>query len=158
MEEGEKPRTFKRKRPPSKEATRLMVFALLSSVGLAAVLGYVFLPTLLHWEQQPKDPHYELAVIREGSLSRVVVVGSSFPRELGYFEIHLAVDGENLTFGPLQNGMEGTVSFLDANDNGILDREDYFLVEVETGKTYTFLIVPIEKSKEGGVGYITWEA
>lgn len=158
MEEPESPRSFRRRRPPSPQATRLMIFALGASIGLAAILSYVFLPILLFWEEQPKDPHYVLAAIQEGDRTRIVIVGATFPRSVDSFDIFLSVDGRNFTFGPLREGMGGMVSFDDANDNGVLDVQDYFLVEVEPGRTYTFLIVPRDDPERGGVGYIKWTA
>jgi hypothetical protein len=158
MEGQEVPRNFRRRRPPSPQATRLMIFALVASIGLAAVLSFVFLPVLFFWEEQSKDPHYVLAAIPEGERTRIVVVGSTFPRQLGYFDVMLLVDSQNYSFGPISDGMEGMVSFSDANGNGILDEGDYFLVEVEPGRTYTFLILPREDPERGGVGFIKWTA
>ncbi|MFQ5838191.1 MAG: hypothetical protein ACE5HJ_05350 [Thermoplasmata archaeon] len=155
MEEGERPRTFRRRRPPSPEATRLMLFSLVAAIGLAAVLTYVFLPTLLHYEQLSKEPQYDLAAIPDGSSLRIEIVGASSPRELEEFEVLLIVDSEDFAFGPLPDGIEGVVSFFD-NGDGILNVGDYFLLEVQQGKTYRLLILPVDRVKEEGVGYFKW--
>ncbi|MEE9236383.1 MAG: hypothetical protein V3U52_01140 [Thermoplasmata archaeon] len=157
MAKGENTSTFGRRRPPSPQATRLMLFSVIASIGLAAILGYVFLPTLLYYEQLPKGPNYELAAFQVGSSFRIVIVGASLPGELGDFEVLLAVDSENHTFGPLPEGIEDLVSFFD-NDNGILDVGDYFLVEFESGKTYRLLILPVDRTRDEGVGFTKWPA
>ncbi len=156
MEEKGEGRPFRRRRPPSKQATRLMLFSLLASLGLAAVLGYVFLPKLLYYEQLPESPHYELRATSTDSTLRIEIVAASLPKELKEFEVLLIVDSQNYTFGPLPDDIEGLVRFFDTNDLGLLDTGDYFLVEVEVGKTYTLLILPVDRTEDEGVGYLKW--
>ncbi len=156
MEAPEQPKKFTRRRPPSKQATRLMLFSVLAALGLAAVLAFVFLPTLLFYEEQPKGPHYRLAATLEDGTLRVEVASASLPGALGEFEVLLRVGEEEHTFGPLPAGLEGLVSFTDANGNGVLDAGDFFLVEVEPGTTYTLLILPLDREEETGVGYLRW--
>lgn len=156
MADNDEARPFRRRRPPSRQATRLMMISVLSSLGLAAVLGVVFLPVLLQYEQAPKDPHYQLAAVPHGSQLRIEIIGASFPRELGAFKVLLVVDSEEHVFGPLPQGMDGLVSFVDDNKDGILNQGDYFLVEMEEGRTHSLLILHPDPEKAGGVGFIRW--
>lgn len=160
MAKPEESRPFTRRRPPSRQATRLMLFSALAAVGLAAVLAFFFLPPLLFYEDQPKGPHYQLGATLEDGTLRVRVDAASLPRPLGAFEVLLAVNNgthtTNHTFGPLPEGIEGLVSFTDANGNGVLDAGDYFLLAVEPGTTYTFLILPVDREEDRGVGRLRW--
>ncbi len=135
-----------------------MLFSLIASIGLAAILAYVFLPTLFYYEQLPKGPQYELAAFQDGSSFRIVIVGASLPGELGDFEVLLAVDSENHTFGPLPEGIDDLVTFFDDDGNGILDVGDYFLVEFESGNKYRLLILPVDRTRDEGVGFTKWPA
>lgn len=160
MEGPEESRPFARRRPPSPQATRLMLLSALASIGLAAVLGYVFIPTLLFYEDQPKSPNYQLVAVQEGSVLRVTVDSVFMPGSLSDFEILLLVDSEadseRHLSGPLPSDIPGLMTFTDANGNGILDKDDYFLIELEAGKTYRLLILMVDREREEGVGFLKW--
>lgn len=160
MAGDEETRSFKRRRPPSRQATRLMLISVAASLGLGAALGVLFLPVLLQYEQQPKDPHYQLAAFSEGSQLRIEIVGASYARELGAFNILLRVgagaNSHDYIFGPLPQGIDGLVAFVDDNDDGLLNRDDYFLIEMEEDTSYFLLILHPDPEKEGGVGAFSW--
>lgn len=124
---------------------------------MAAVLGVVFLPILLQYEQHPKDPYYELAVSDQDSYVRVEIVTASFPQELGAFRVELRVDSAFHSFGPLPQGVDDLVSFFDANGDGVLNVGDYFLVE-DIGTDYSLLILHPDPAEEGGVGFKRWSS
>ncbi len=65
------------------------------------------------------------------------------------------MDSQNHTFGPLPE-TNGLVSFTDDNQNGILDVGDYFIVDIEPGKTYRLLILPVDRTEDLGVGFVKW--
>lgn len=156
MAEPEEPRPYTRRRPPSRQATRLMLFSALAAVGLALVLAFAFLPTLLFYEGQPKGPHYDLDPRPEDGTLRVVVRAASLPGDLADFEVLLRLDGTDHLFGPLPAGIEGVVAFTDANENGVLDEGDHFLVELGSATTVTLLILPVDREDLEGVGYLRW--
>lgn len=137
-----------------------MLVSVAASLGLGAVLGVLFLPVLLQYEQQPKDPYYQLAAFSDGSQLRIEIVGASYPQELGVFHILLRVgsgtNSQEHFFGPLPEGIDGLVSFFDANDDGILNGGDYFLIEMEENPTYFLLILHPDPEVEGGVGSFSW--
>ncbi|MFQ6012629.1 MAG: hypothetical protein ACE5LS_03170 [Thermoplasmata archaeon] len=145
-----------RRRPPSPQAKRLMVVSALASIGLAAVLGVVFLPILLQFEAQPKDPFYTLVGEPAGSMTTVTVATASFPRpfeELGLFLLDDSLQYE----GPLHPSIPvGPVSYVDANGDGVLNVGDYFRVQIETGREYVLLITLLADPGGGGVGRYAW--
>ncbi len=153
-------RHFKRRRPPSRQATRLMLISVAASLGLGVTLGVLFLPLLLQYEQQPKDPYYQLAAFSSGSQLRIEIVGASYPQQVGVFRVFLRVgtvpNSQEHVFGPLPEGIDGLVGFFDANDDGILNVSDYFLIEMEENTEYLLLILHPNPEVEGGVGYYSW--
>ena len=75
------------RRPLSSKGKRMMLVSAAGSIGLAVVLGVVFLPILLQLEGQPRDPFYTLAGETLDAMTTVTVEAASFPRpfeELGF--------------------------------------------------------------------------
>lgn len=162
-------RSFRRRRPPSPQATRLMLVSLAASIGLAVVLGVVFLPILFEFEDRTRNPVYFLQAETQDGTTRLTVFSASAPRPFDAFEVALLVwapgaeeELKDFHHGPLDPAIPvGPVSFEDANANGILDEGDYFEVSVEDGTTYTLLILMADETFDDpldarGVGGFRW--
>lgn len=146
-----------RRRPLSAKGKRMMLVSAAASLGLAVVLGVVFLPILLQLEGQPRDPFYTLSGEATDAMTTVTVESASFPRpveELGFRLINGSVRHE----GAL-NAREpvGPVSYIDADGDLTLNVGDYFRVQVETGRHYVLLIILNEDPGPGGVGFYEWD-
>ncbi|MEE9174183.1 MAG: hypothetical protein V3U30_04330 [Thermoplasmata archaeon] len=146
-----------RRRPLSAKGKRMMLASAAGSIGLAVVLGVVFLPILLQLEGQPLDPFYTLAGETTDVMTTVTVEEASFPRpfeELGF----LLINGSLRHEGALDpNRPVGPVAYTDADGDGTLNVGDYFRVQVETGRHYVLLITLLEDSGPGGVGLYDWD-
>ena len=157
-------RGFRRRRPPSAQATRLMLVSLVAALALAAVLSYVFLPKLLEFSGRPQAPYYELGRESLDGTARITVVLASEPRALDAFDIGLIVEAPDEDTRIVQTPLgtpdpAGAIAFVDANGDGILNVGDYFDVTVEPGATHTLLILPKGGAvEEGGVGGLRWTA
>lgn len=151
--EGEHKR---RRRPPSPQAKRLMLVSAVASIGLAVVLGIVFLPILLQLEAQPKDPFYTMAGETAGDVTTVIVSTAAFPRPNEEFGL-LLLDGGLRHEGPLHPSIPvGPVSFTDRSGDGILNVDDFFTIQVEPGRQYILLITLQADPGGGGVGRHAW--
>ncbi|MCJ2531358.1 MAG: hypothetical protein LN413_03435 [Candidatus Thermoplasmatota archaeon] len=146
-----------RRRPLSPQGKRVMLISAGASIGLAVVLGIVFLPILLQFEGQPRDPFYTLVGETTDAVTTVTVEAASFPRpfkELGFRLIngslrHEAALNASDPFGP--------VSYIDADGDLTLNVGDYFRVQVETGRHYALLITLLEDPGPWGVGLYDWD-
>ncbi len=151
-EEGHKGR----RRPLSPKGKRMMLVSAAASIGLALVLGVVFLPILLQFEGQPRDPFYMLTGETTGAVTTVTVEAASFPRpfeELGF----LLIDGSLRYEGALDPIRPvGPVTYTDADGDLTLNAGDYFRVQVETGRQYVLLITLLDDPGPGGVGFYEW--
>ncbi|MFQ5908738.1 MAG: hypothetical protein ACE5JE_07950, partial [Thermoplasmata archaeon] len=146
----------RRRRPPSPQAKRLMLVSAIASIGLAVVLGVVFLPILLQLEAQPRDPFYTLAGETAADVTTVTVATASFPRSFQEFGLLLLEDGLRHE-GPLRPSIPvGPMSYTDANDDGTLDVGDFLTIQVETGRHYVLLITLQADPGGGGVGRHEW--
>ncbi len=142
-----------RRRPLSPKGKRMMLLSAAASIGLALVLGVVFLPILLQFEGQPMDPFYALTGETTDAVTTVTVEAASFPRPFAELGLKL-FNGSLLRHeGALDpNRPVGPVSYTDADGDGTLNVGDYFRVQVETGRRYVLLITLLEDSGPGGVG------
>lgn len=156
MADAEGGRSFGRRRPPSKQATRLMLISALGAIALGVALGSLFLPRLLEFEGRPLDPFYELEGHPEPLLENVTVVRATNASPFDKLGILLFED--SLQFeGPMLPGIPvGPVSTVDANGDGILNVGDYFLVEVMPDRAYVLLITLLADPGGGGVGRHSW--
>lgn len=156
MVEAEGERRTGRRRPPSKQATRLMLVSALAAIGLAVVLGVLFLPTLLEFEGRPRDPFYDMEGRLEGTRQNVTVVRASNPRPFSELGLLLLEDAQRYD-GPIHPDIPvGPVSYFDADRDGMLNGGDFFLVTVMPGRTYILLITLLDDPGGGGVGRIEW--
>lgn len=146
-----------RRRPPSPQAKRLMLVSAASSIGLAVVLGIVFLPVLLQLEAQPRDPFYTLAGETTGTMTTVTVDAASFPRLIEEFGVLLINDSLRHEGALHPNRPVGPVSYTDANDDGTLNVGDFFRIQVEPGRHYVLLITLLDDPGGGGVGRHAWD-
>ena len=146
-----------RRRPPSPQAKRMMRVSAVASIGLAVVLAVVFLPILLQFESQPRNPSYTLAGETTGAMTTVTVKAASFPRpfeELGFRLINGSLQHE----GALDAiDPDGPVAYTSADGDLTLNVGDYFRVQVETGRHYVFLIILKADPGPGGVGFYEWD-
>ena len=146
-----------RRRPLSSKGKRMMLVSAAGSIGLAVVLGVVFLPILLQLEGQPRDPFYTLAGETTDTVTTVTVEAASFPRpfeELGFLLINGSLRDEG-ALDPINP--VGPVSYTDADGDLTLSVGDYFRVQVETGRHYVLLIILNEDPGPGGVGFYEWD-
>ncbi len=153
-EEGHKGR----RRPLSPKGKRMMLVSAAASIGLALVLGVVFLPILLQYEGQPRDPFYTLAGEPTDAVTTVRVEAASFPRpfeELGFLLINgsLRHEGALDPVSPV-----GPVAYTDDDGDGLLSVGDFFRIQVEPGREYVLLITLLDDPEGGGVGRYAWVA
>ncbi len=146
-----------RRRPLSPKGKRMMMVSAAASIGLALVLGVVFLPILLQFEGQPRDPFYTLTGKTTDAVTTVTVEEASFPRpfeELGF----RLINGSRQYEGALDPiNPVGPVSYTDADGDLTLNVGDYFRVQIETGRHYVLLITLNEDPGPGGVGLYDWD-
>ncbi|MCJ2554844.1 MAG: hypothetical protein LN410_01390 [Candidatus Thermoplasmatota archaeon] len=152
-EEGHKGR----RRPLSPKGKRMMLVSAAASIGLALVLGVVFLPILLQFEGQPRDPFYTLTGETTDAVTTVRVETASFPRpfkELGFRLINGSLRHEAALNA---SNPVGPVSYINTDGDLTLNVGDYFRVRVETGRHYVLLITLLEDPGPWGVGLYDWD-
>ena len=144
---GETP--FRRRTPPTPQATRLMRVSLAAGVLLVVVLGIVFIPTALRYGQV-KPPVVTL-VVSGASPFNVTVAFVSAPFALDTYSVWL-----NVTSGashvldcgsrqePLANNTPrcgGALTFSDVNGDGILSVGDRFVVRAQSGPSLAYKLL-----------------
>lgn len=145
-----------RRRPPSPQAKRLMLVSVAASIGLAVVLGIVFLPILFALEGQPRDPFYTLAGETAGSVTIATVIGEAAPRPYDELGIVL-LNGSLRHEGPIHPAIPvGPVSYVDNDGDRALSVGDFFRIQVEPGRAYVLLITLLDDPGGGGVGRYAW--
>ena len=137
---------FRRRTPPTPQATRLMRVSLLAGVLLVVILGVVFIPTALRYGEV-KPPVVTLAVSGSGPFN-VTVATVSARFALGTYYVWL-----NVTSGtaavvncgnaqePLGNGTPrcgGTLAFFDTDRDGVLSVGDRFVVQPRSGSSLKY--------------------
>lgn len=133
-------RPFRRRRPPSRSATRLMLVALVSGILLVVVLALVFVPVALEYEGRPFI-RVDLARSADDPY-RVVVARVNQPFPLADFRVDLwnATDPAAPVPLPGLDLAEGTssdgVRFLDADGSGTLTAGDAFEVTPVPGTAF----------------------
>ena len=145
-----------RRRPPSPQAKRLMLVSAAASIGLAVILGVIFLPILFALEGQPQDPFYTLQGQTLGNVTVATVSAATAPRpytDLGL----LLVTGSSRHEGGLNPAVPvGPVTYTDVDSDGILSVGDRFRIQVAAGLEYVLLITLLDDPAGGGVGRYHW--
>ncbi|MFQ5918901.1 MAG: hypothetical protein ACE5I4_02490 [Thermoplasmata archaeon] len=145
-----------RRRPPSPQAKRLMLVSAVASIGLAVVLGVVFLPILFAFEGQPRGPLYILEGETIGSETHLTVTTAIAPRPYAELGI-LLVNGSSRHEGALNpNVPVGPVTYADDDRDGFLSVGDRFQIQIGSGFEYVLLITLLDDPGGGGVGRYAW--
>jgi hypothetical protein len=147
--ESKGPVEFRRRIPPTPQATRLMKISLASGLLFILVLSAVFVPRALQYDQPP-NPIAVLALRSAGPFV-VEVVRVNVEKPLAEYRAELSVTGYgrpslNATQNPLAEGdwpapFAGNVSFDDADGDGALSAGDTFTVLPRSGYSSYLLLV-----------------
>lgn len=130
---------FRRRTPPTPQATRLMRVSLLAGLGLLVVLAVLFVPKALEFGAQP--PVVTIAGIEDpdGFTVRVTRVSTRYALSTYRAEVNVtdaqgrplvAFDVRPLTAGPYYGG---NVTFQDADGDGELSAGDAFAIRKQPG-------------------------
>ncbi len=143
------PVAFRRRIPPTPQATRLMKISLASGLLFILVLSAVFVPRALQYGQPP-NPIAVLA-LRSSDPFIIEVVQVNVEKPLSEYRAELNVSGYgrpslNATQNPLGEGawpapFAGDVSFDDADGDGALSAGDTFTVLSRAGYSSYLLLV-----------------
>ncbi len=146
---------FKRKRAPPPQATKLLVASLAAALVFMAALAIVFVPRYLEGLDQRPSTLLHLELNTTGGAPRIVVTYAAL--NLGVADFNATLHQGNGTLASLSSGLAGgnaTLSFTDANGDGLLDPGDYFTVHVTAQALYTFEVWQLDVGYR--VGLVTW--
>jgi len=148
---------FRRRTPPTPQATRLMRFSLAAGLVFVLVLAAVFVPKALEWGTvQP--PAIVLSASGEGPFAVNVTSASRAYALDAYRATLVAANGsatETVDMRPLEAGGSwagGGVTFDDADGDGRLSVGDGFAVQPRPGTGWTYRLsifyVPLDADAE----------
>ncbi len=131
---------FRRRAPPTPQATRLMKVSLGAGLLFLVVLAAVFVPRALQYDQPPApfveltyqrgDP-FVVTVLRVNTLQPL----STYRAKVNVVNLTTIEASPDLTAGPWGSG---TVSFRDADGDGRLSRGDQFTIRAQSGGPWTY--------------------
>ena len=167
--EGEEP--FKRRTPPTPQATRLMRLSLAAGILFVVILGVVFVPTALHYGSV-RPPVVTLAASLTGPFNVTVTsVTASFALGSYYVWLNVTAGGNPLlncgnAQQPLVNDTAqcgGVLTFLDLDGSGTLSVGDVFRVLRQSGSDVAYSLSVFNTSRDQGrpecpcaAGAISW--
>lgn len=154
---------FKRKRGPPPQATRLLLSSLAAGLVFMALLAIVFIPRYLQFASPPPSVRLDLRIDTSSGTARIVVANvtplvpyDGPPLPVGSFNATLVRD--NVTVGSLPTGLGNgttTLSFFDANADGLLDVGDYFSITAHVQGSYRFIVYEVTAGQLAG--FLSWE-
>ena len=145
--------SFRRKQGPPPQATRLLLASLAAGLIFMAALAVVFIPRYLQFVDQPS---VEIVNLTAEAGGRIVVAATS--AVLGLDRFNATLLRENVTVATLGSGLAGgnaTLTFTDANGNGLLDDGDYFTVSASVVASYRLEVRQTDVGRL--VGLYAWE-
>jgi len=137
---------FRRRTPPTPQATRLMRVSLLAGVLLVVILAVVFIPTALRYGEV-KPPVVTLIVSGSGPFNVTVAsVSAAFALDTYYVWLNVTSGASPiLDCGgpqePLANNTPrcgGALTFFDAEGDGALSVGDRFVVQRQSGPSLAY--------------------
>ena len=140
---------FKRKRAPPPQATKLLVASLSAGLIFMALLAIVFVPRYLENLNPPPSTLLDLSLNTTAGAPHIMVTFALYNLALSDFNATLYRD--NVTIATLPAGLGGgasTLSFTDANHDGLLDLGDFFTVQVSAQGAYRLEVW------QGNVGHL----
>jgi hypothetical protein len=144
------------RRPLSAKGKRMMLVSAAGSIGLAIVLGIIFLPVLFALEGRPADPFYTLEGQTTAAETRVTVIEATAPRPFAELGV-LLINGSSRHEGALNPDVPvGPVTYTDDDGDGLLSVGDRFRIQVGSGLGYVLLITLLDDPGGGGVGRYAW--
>ena len=134
---------FRRRTPPTPQATRLMRVSLGAGVLFVVVLGVVFVPIALRYGEV-KPPVLVLGLVDQGPLV-VEVVSASAPFALGTYRAWVNetnANGSRLNFNvdPLAANTTwyGAVTYTDTDGDGTVSAGDRFTIPPQPGSGWSY--------------------
>ncbi len=146
---------FRRRTPPTPQATRLMRLSLAAGLLFLAVLGAVFIPQALRYNDVA--PPVISFTVSGANPFVVTVAAASRAYPLGEYtgELNVSRAGSpsvSVFLSPdLTVGAWGNVSFVDADANGALSVGDQFRVSPEPGTGWTYELLIFWKPRCAGL-------
>ena len=142
---------FKRKRTPPPQATKLLTYSLGAGIVFMVLLGIVFLPRMF----VDQTPVAILDLRFNATTAHLDVASVTFALPVANFRAVLSKD--NATLATLDAGLRNgtaTLSFVDANGNGLLDAGDSFAISVSPAGQYRFEVFQVDVNRR--VGFVGW--
>lgn len=144
---------FRRKRAPPPQATKLLLYSLAAGLVFMGTLAVVFIPIYLQHANQPAVEVIDLIAQAGGRLN---VTNTNLA--LGLEKFNATLRRDNVTIAALTAGLTGstaTLSFSDADGNGLLDRGDYFTIVANVPASYRFEVWQVDVGRL--IGFYGWE-
>ncbi|HKZ63878.1 MAG TPA: hypothetical protein VJ400_05505 [Thermoplasmata archaeon] len=139
---------FRRGRPPTRQATRLMQVSLGAGLGLLVVLGALFVPKWLEFEGV-RPPSITLSLTgRDPYVVTVDRISRDYP--LSAYRAHVVTGNATAGFrnisisqlaAPFSWGPSGNVTFSDVDADGVLSAGDAFTIRPYPGTVRYDLLV-----------------
>lgn len=143
---------FKRKRSPPPQATKLLTYSLATGIVFMVLLGIVFLPRMFV-DQSP----VALLQLELGPGAGTTLVVNATTAVLPLSKFRAAFARNSVTIASLSAGLAGgnaTLSFVDTNTTGYVDRGDYFALTAPPPGCYRFDVYQVDVDRR--VGFATW--
>ena len=152
---------FRRRTPPTPQATRLMKVSLGAGLVFLLVLGVVFVPTALRYDRPPpptivlglaaSDPVFVVEVVRVNVRQPL----ASYRGELNLTHGQTRIDVDMRPLAERAWGPNDTVRFADVDGDGMLSAGDRFTIKPQGGPSWRYdLFVFHERGDLFAAGHI----
>lgn len=148
---------FRRRTPPTPQATRLMQVSLGAGLGLLVILGVLFIPKALEVQERPPVVTFSYVADAGRYTVRIDKVSEPYPLSTYRAELNLTsledgvtqinFDVRELAPGVPQYG--GNVTFEDADGDGTLSGGDSFTILRQTG-SWAYELLVFHESRDLG--------
>lgn len=156
-------RPFRRRVPPTPQATRLLRVSLGAGLLLLAVLAILFVPIALRYDTGPPpsvvlslrgDDPFVVEVVRVNTFRPL----SDYRAELNITDGTTNVDVDIPQLSPTGSWVGGNVTFQDADGNGRLSPGDRFTIRPLPGTSWVYDLFIFHGSRVHAVGHVRFPA